>query len=168
MDLGLQGKRALVTGSTAGIGLAAAHALAREGALVIVNGRTTARVAHAVERIQHAIPDARVDGIAADLATRTGCDALIARQPELDVLVNNLGIFEPKRFEQISDEDWLRFFETNVQAVCDDRGNCGNDRLLVQRGGLGYDRRCAARRRWRRTFDRLTGWGCICHARLTL
>jgi NAD(P)-dependent dehydrogenase (short-subunit alcohol dehydrogenase family) len=114
MDLGLRDKRALVTGSTAGIGLATALALAAEGASITVNGRTAARVATAVEAIKSRLPGARVSGMAADLGTRAGCDTLIAQLPELDVLVNNLGIFEPKRFEQITDEDWLRFFETNV------------------------------------------------------
>jgi NAD(P)-dependent dehydrogenase (short-subunit alcohol dehydrogenase family) len=114
MELGLRDKRALVTGSTAGIGLAAALGLAREGARVTVNGRTEARVTSAIETIQRQVPGAEVGGIAADLGSRAGCDAVIGRLPELDVLVNNLGIFEPKRFEQITDADWLRFFETNV------------------------------------------------------
>jgi NAD(P)-dependent dehydrogenase (short-subunit alcohol dehydrogenase family) len=114
MDLGLRGKRVLVTGSTMGIGFAAAQLLAREGAAVIVSGRAESRVRDAVERVRAAAPGADVQGIAADLATAAGCDAVIARHPELDVLVNNMGIFEPKPFEQITDQDWLRFFETNV------------------------------------------------------
>ena len=114
MDLGLQGKRALVTGSTAGIGLATVRALAREGAHITLNGRTQARVDAAVDAIKRELPSATVTGIAADLGTRAGCDALIRQLPELDVLVNNMGIFEPKAFEQIPDEDWMRFFETNV------------------------------------------------------
>ena len=114
MDLGLKGKRALVTGSTAGIGLATARALAREGAHVTVNGRTEARVSKAVDRLKEELPDVTVDGIAEDLSSGAGCQALIDRLPEVDVLVNNLGIFEPKPFEQISDGDWIRFFETNV------------------------------------------------------
>jgi NAD(P)-dependent dehydrogenase (short-subunit alcohol dehydrogenase family) len=114
MDFGLKGKRALVTGSTAGIGLAIAKALAAEGAHVIVNGRTEARVAHAVETLRHEIAGAAVEGVTGDLGTAQGCEALIAQLPEVDILVNNLGIFEPKPFEQIPDEDWLRFFEVNV------------------------------------------------------
>ena len=114
MDLGLTGKRALVTGSTAGIGYAAAEALAREGAQVIVNGRTAPRVADAVERLKAAVPGAQVQGVAADLATAAGCADVVARHPSVDVLVNNMGIFEPKRFEDITDADWLRFFEANV------------------------------------------------------
>ncbi len=114
MDLGLRGKRALVTGSTAGIGLATARALAAEGAHVTVNGRTEARVRHAVEGIQAEVPGAIADGMPHDLGSAEGCQALIDRLPEVDILVNNLGIFEPKPFEEISDEDWLRFFEVNV------------------------------------------------------
>ena len=115
MNLGLQGKKALVTGSTAGIGFATAQALAAEGAHVTVNGRDPARVAAAVERLRRDLPaSASVDGVAADLSTGDGCRSLIARVPSVDVLVNNMGVFEPKPFEQITDEDWLRFFETNV------------------------------------------------------
>jgi NAD(P)-dependent dehydrogenase (short-subunit alcohol dehydrogenase family) len=108
MDLDLKGKTALVTGSTAGIGLAIATALAREGAAVIVNGRTQERVDHAV-RISGA-----AHGIAADLGTEAGARAVIERFPAVDILVNNLGIFEPKPFEEIPDSDWRRFFEVNV------------------------------------------------------
>jgi NAD(P)-dependent dehydrogenase (short-subunit alcohol dehydrogenase family) len=114
MDLGLEGKKALVTGSTAGIGFATARALASEGAYVTVNGRTEARVAGAVDRLKGELPGAVVNGITADLGTGDGCRALIDHLPDIDVLVNNLGIFEPKPFEQISDEDWIRFFEVNV------------------------------------------------------
>lgn len=114
MDLGIAGKRALVTGSTAGIGLATATALAREGARVVVNGRTDARVAEAVGQLRIDVPGVDVEGIAADLGTAAGCEAVVSRVPDVDILVNNLGIFEPKPFEEIPDEDWLRFFETNV------------------------------------------------------
>jgi NAD(P)-dependent dehydrogenase (short-subunit alcohol dehydrogenase family) len=114
MDLGLKGKRALVTGSTAGIGFATAELLAREGASVVVNGRTAERVDAAVRRIREAAPGASVSGVAADVGSAAGCDAVIAALPELDVLVNNMGIFEPKPFEQITDAEWLHFFEVNV------------------------------------------------------
>lgn len=114
MDLGLSDKRVLVTGSTAGIGLATARMLAAEGASVTVNGRTQARVDNAVAEILNELPHARVSGIAADLSHNEGCEALINLLPHTDVLVNNLGIFEPKSFGDITDEDWLRFFETNV------------------------------------------------------
>ena len=114
MDFGLQGKRALVTGSTAGIGFATALSLAREGAHVTVNGRTPSRVDSAARKLQREIPGAIVTGIAADLGCAAGCQTLIGQLPEVDVLINNLGMFEPKPFEQITDEDWTRIFETNV------------------------------------------------------
>ncbi len=114
MDLGLNGKLALVTGSTAGIGFATAEALAREGARVVVNGRTAARVDAALAELRKAAPNAEIQGVAADVSTAAGCARLIAAHPEADVLVNNMGIFEPRRFEEISDADWLRFFEANV------------------------------------------------------
>jgi NAD(P)-dependent dehydrogenase (short-subunit alcohol dehydrogenase family) len=114
MELGLKGRRALVTGSTAGIGLATARGLAAEGAEVTVNGRTQARVDAALAAIRTAVPDVRVDGIAADLSTAAGCDAVIRQLPSVDILVNNMGIFEPVPFERITDADWMRFFETNV------------------------------------------------------
>jgi NAD(P)-dependent dehydrogenase (short-subunit alcohol dehydrogenase family) len=114
MDLGLKGKRALVTGSTAGIGFATARALAAEGAHVTVNGRTQARVDSAVDALRWKISGATIRGIAADLSSGEGCEALIAQLPEIDVLVNNLAIYEMETFERISDDDWIRFFETNV------------------------------------------------------
>lgn len=110
MDLQLKGKTALVTGSTAGIGLAIAAALAKEGARVIVNGRTQKRVDAAMKR------SVAADGIAADLGEESGVSAVIARFPAVDILVNNVGIFEPKPFEQIADADWNRFFEVNVMS----------------------------------------------------
>jgi NAD(P)-dependent dehydrogenase (short-subunit alcohol dehydrogenase family) len=114
MDLGLRGKRALVTGSTAGIGYAAARALAAEGAHVTINGRTTQRVDGAVDRLKRESPGVLVDGVAADLGSAAGCRSMIEARPDVDILVNNMGIFEPKAFEAIPDEDWLRFFEINV------------------------------------------------------
>lgn len=114
MDLGLGSKLALVTGSTAGIGFATAEALAREGARVIVNGRTSARVESALQQLRRAVPHADIQGVAADVSSAAGCDSVIRAFPELDVLVNNMGIFEPKPFEDISDADWLRLFEANV------------------------------------------------------
>lgn len=109
MDLGLKGKRALVTGSTAGIGFAIAKLLAREGAFVYVNGRTEARVNKAVGEIE-----GKVDGVAADLGTEEGAATLFSRIDHLDILVNNLGIFETQPFLEIDDDDWRRFFEVNV------------------------------------------------------
>jgi NAD(P)-dependent dehydrogenase (short-subunit alcohol dehydrogenase family) len=114
MDLGLSGKTAVVSGSTAGIGLAIAASLAVEGAKVIVNGRTEARVSSAVERIRQRVKNADVRGIAADLGTSRGVEAFLQQAPDADILVNNLGIFEVKSFLDIPDSDWLRFFEVNV------------------------------------------------------
>ena len=116
MDLQLAGKRALVTGSTAGIGFAIARSLAAEGAEVVINGRGRAGVAAALERFQEAAPGAKVRGIAADLGTATGCEQLVEACPDVDILVNNMGIFDPKPFEEIPDEEWFHFFETNVMS----------------------------------------------------
>ena len=116
MDLQLDDKTALVTGSTAGIGHAIATTLAREGARVVVNGRTDERVRAAQEAIRDAVPDADVDGVAADLSGAKGVNALTDAVPTLDILVNNVGIFEPKDFAEITDDDWFRLFETNVMS----------------------------------------------------
>src|ERR1700738_5054133 len=114
MDLQLTNKKALVTGSTAGIGFAIASLLAEEGASVVVNGRSQRRVEEAVQRIRSERKSAQVMGVAADLGTKEGVNLLFRDVPTVDILVNNLGIFEPKPFAEISDEDWLRFFEVNV------------------------------------------------------
>jgi NAD(P)-dependent dehydrogenase (short-subunit alcohol dehydrogenase family) len=113
MDLQLKGKRALVTGSTAGIGYAIAASLAREGARVIVNGRSQGGVEEAATRLA-AETGGEVVGFAGDLGHADATEALVGAHPEVDILVNNLGIFEPKPFEEIPDADWLRFFEVNV------------------------------------------------------
>src|SRR6266481_2929514 len=114
MDLGLRGKIAVVSGSTAGIGLAIAAALAAEGAKVVVNGRTKLRVDAALISLQQSVPGADLRGVAADLGSTAGVDAFLRQVPAADVLVNNLGIFEPKPFLEIPDADWKRFFEVNV------------------------------------------------------
>jgi NAD(P)-dependent dehydrogenase (short-subunit alcohol dehydrogenase family) len=114
MDLQLDGKRALVSGSTAGIGYAIAEALAKEGAHVIVNGRTPARVEATVQKLTGAGLKGKVEGFSADLGTSEGVNQIVARYPDVEIVVNNLGIFEPKPFEQIPDADWFRFFEVNV------------------------------------------------------
>ena len=116
MDLKLQNRLALVSGSTAGIGFAIAEALAREGARVIVNGRTQAAVDQAVAKISAGLGTAAggVLGFAGDLSRAEVAEALFRAHPGVEILVNNLGIFEPKPFEEIPDEDWRRFFEANV------------------------------------------------------
>jgi len=116
MDLGLDGKTALVTGSTAGIGLATAIGLAREGARVIINGRTAARIDRARRQLLDEVPQATVLSAVGDLSSPAGAQAVVAAEPLVDVLVNNVGVFEAKTFEQISDDDWLRFFQTNVMS----------------------------------------------------
>jgi NAD(P)-dependent dehydrogenase (short-subunit alcohol dehydrogenase family) len=113
MDLQLSGKRALVSGSTAGIGLGIAEALAREGARVIVNGRTEGAVS-TTRAALHESTGADVDGFPGDLGTAAAADALVQAFPDVDIVVNNLGIFEPKPFEEIPDDDWRRFFDVNV------------------------------------------------------
>ncbi len=116
MKIDLTGKTALVTGSTAGIGLAIAKGLAGTGADVVVNGRSQAKVDAAIAAIGKAIPGAKVKGVAADVSTAEGCKALVAALPEVDILINNAGIFEPKGFFDIPDEDWTRFFDVNVMS----------------------------------------------------
>jgi len=116
MHIDLSSRTAIVTGSTAGIGLAIAKGLAGTGAHVVVTGRTQARVDEALAAIRATQPDAKLSGVAADLGTAEGAAHLIAEMPEADILVNNLGIFEPKAFFDIPDEDWQRFFEVNVMS----------------------------------------------------
>ena len=113
MQIDLTGKTAIVTGSTGGIGFATARGLAAAGADVVVNGRTQAAVDRAVGELASF---GKVRGIAADLATAAGCDALAAAVPACDVLINNMGIFEQKDFFDIPDADWSRFFDTNVMS----------------------------------------------------
>lgn len=116
MDLGLTGKTALVTGSTNGIGKAIAACLAREGATVLINGRDEAKVRSTIAELQRLHPQAQLKPAAADLGTERGCAALTAQHPTLDILINNLGIFEPVGFFDIPDADWFRFFEVNVMS----------------------------------------------------
>ena len=117
MNLHLDNKLALVSGSTKGIGHAIAVGLAREGARVIVNGRSQKSVDDALAKLREQVPDAKAEGFAGgSRRARAQVDAIVARYPAVDVLVNNLGIFDPKPFDDIPDEDWQRFFETNVMS----------------------------------------------------
>jgi NAD(P)-dependent dehydrogenase (short-subunit alcohol dehydrogenase family) len=116
MNLQLRNKTALVTGSTAGIGFAIASLLAQEGAAVLMNGRSQRRVDEGIERIRQKQRDLHVTGVAADLGTREGVEKLTCAVPEIDILVNNLGIYEAKPFSEITDDEWLRFFEINVMS----------------------------------------------------
>ena len=121
MDLQLRGRHALVTGSTAGIGRAIARALAEEGARVTINGRHAEGVSAALQRLRADCPDADLHGVAADVGTAEGCARLLdavaaADAPPVDILVNNLGIFDPKPFVAIADADWQRFFDVNVMS----------------------------------------------------
>jgi NAD(P)-dependent dehydrogenase (short-subunit alcohol dehydrogenase family) len=116
MVIDLAGKRAIVTGSTSGIGFAIARGLAEAGAAVVLNGRTQKSVDVAMERLARHLPQIKVEGAAADLAAPAGVAAFVKRVSETDILVNNLGIFEPKPFGEIADEDWQRLFETNVMS----------------------------------------------------
>jgi len=114
MDLQLKNKKALVTGSTAGIGYAIALQLAKEAVAVIVNGRTSERVENAVAKIKTESGNDKVSGVTADFASAESVENLIIALPAVDILVNNVAIFEPKAFADITDEDWLRFYEINV------------------------------------------------------
>ncbi|RUT25649.1 oxidoreductase [Asaia sp. W19] len=116
LALDLSGKKALVTGSTGGIGLAIATRLAEAGAHVIVNGRGEERTSAAIETIRKGIPQASLTGFAGDVAKPKIIATLVESHPDIDVLVNNLGIFEEVPFGEISDEEWLRFFEINVMS----------------------------------------------------
>ena len=117
MDLQLADKRVFISGSTQGIGYAVALACAREGASVVVSGRTQARVAEAVDRLRAQAPGADISGLAADIADPAQADALLESLGEVDILVNNAGIFDVAPFAQIDDEEWSRYFEINVMAA---------------------------------------------------
>lgn len=116
MQIDLNGMKAIVTGSTGGIGLASAKGLAAAGATVLVNGRKQDHVDRAVDAVKDAVTDAKVEGFAGDLGTAEGCDALVKAHPHCDILVNNVGIFGPKDFFETPDEVWTQFFETNVMS----------------------------------------------------
>jgi NAD(P)-dependent dehydrogenase (short-subunit alcohol dehydrogenase family) len=116
MNIDLKGKTALVTGSTSGIGHAIAKGLAVAGANVVINGRTQAKVDTALAAVAKAAPGSKIAGVAADVSTAAGCKTLTETLPDVDILINNVGIFEPKDFFETPDEDWSRFFDVNVMS----------------------------------------------------
>jgi NAD(P)-dependent dehydrogenase (short-subunit alcohol dehydrogenase family) len=116
MIIDLTGRKAVVSGSTGGIGRAIAEGLAKAGASVVINGRGEDRVAAALREMRAAIPSAKLEGIAADLATAEGVASFIGKAADADILVNNLGTAIPKAFEDLKDEDWLGLFQTNVMS----------------------------------------------------
>lgn len=116
MDMELRDRRAFVTGSTAGIGFAIARGLAAEGARVILNGRTADSVERAIARLGQEVPGAKVEGAVGDASKAEACQEVFSRFPEVDILVNNLGVFDQKQFADITDADWSRIFETNVMS----------------------------------------------------
>lgn len=116
MQLNLQGKTALVTGSTSGIGKAIALSLVSEGATVLINGRREEKVNQTIQEIQAKYPDATLKSVVADLGTEQGCQKVIRQYAEVDILINNLGIFEPVEYFDISDEDWFKLFEVNIMS----------------------------------------------------
>ena len=114
MDLQLKDKTALITGSTAGIGYGIARQLLKEGAHVIINGRTEKRINSAINQLQNSIPKCNVSGCVADFSNKQQIDQLISAHDSVDILINNVGIFAPKPFEEITDDEWFHFFEVNV------------------------------------------------------
>ena len=117
MQINLSGKRAIITGSTAGIGFAIAQGLANAGADVVVTGRTQARVDKAIAKIKQAAPNVNVEGVAVDLGSAEGCQTLIEQQPNADILINNVGIFGPQDFFEVDDATWQQFFDINIMSA---------------------------------------------------
>jgi NAD(P)-dependent dehydrogenase (short-subunit alcohol dehydrogenase family) len=117
MHIDLSGKHAIISGSTAGIGFAIAQGLANAGANVVITGRTQERVDEAIAAIKKDVPNAKAEGVAADLGTAEGCQTLISQQPDTDILVNNLGIFDPQDFFEVDDATWQQFFDVNIMSA---------------------------------------------------
>lgn len=117
MQIDLNGKHAIITGSTAGIGFAIAQGLANAGADVVITGRTQARIDEAIAAIKKDVPNAKATGVAADLGTTEGCQTLIEQQPSTDILINNVGIFGPQDFFEVDDATWQQFFDVNIMSA---------------------------------------------------
>ncbi|MGM0544926.1 MAG: SDR family NAD(P)-dependent oxidoreductase [Pseudomonadota bacterium] len=117
MQIDLSGKHAIITGSTAGIGFAIAEGLANAGAEVVITGRTQQRVDDAIATLKQHAPNAKATGVAADLGTAEGCQALTDQQPETDILINNVGIFGPQDFFEVDDATWQQFFDVNIMSA---------------------------------------------------
>ena len=126
MNIDLSGKTALVTGSTAGIGFAIAKGLAAAGAIVVLNGRDESRTQAAVTKLKREVEDADARGVARDVGTEAGCDAIVSALPAVDILVNNAGIFGPQDFSETLDEEWERFFRVNGRGF----GSKLNERIM--------------------------------------
>lgn len=116
MDLKIANKIALITGSTQGIGFATAKKLCEEGVNVIINGRNENKVNNAVMKLKAQFNNVKIIGITADLKDNEGCNKLISQVGHIDILINNLGIFEPKEFKDITEEEWLHMFNVNVMS----------------------------------------------------
>jgi len=116
MDLKLQGKKAFITGSTAGIGFATAQSLAREGATILLNGRTEEKLKVAIQKLQQEFPKVSISGLAADFSAADEVEKLLEKLPEIDILINNVGIYTTGAFFETADEDWYRQFEVNVMS----------------------------------------------------
>ena len=116
MDLKIKGKIALVTGSTQGVGFSTAKKLCQEGVNVYINGRTESKVNTAVQKLKNEFPEVEIKGVVANLKDIQGCNYLISKIPHIDILINNLGIFEPKNFEDITEKEWLDMFNINVMS----------------------------------------------------
>ena len=149
MDLQLENKLALVSGSTAGIGFAIAKALAAEGARVIINGRTEPRVAQAISALRTSAPKAELESFALDLSQAGAAAEAAKRFPDVDILVNNLGMYEPKPFEETTDSDWQAIIETNFMSggaaiaalpAAHEEGGLGPDHFHLERVGGEYPR----------------------------
>lgn len=116
MDLKIKGKIALITGSTQGVGFATAKKLCEEGVNVYINGRDSSKVQIAVQKLKNEFPNVEIKGVVANLKDLEGCNYLISQIPHVDILINNLGVFEPRNFVDISEKEWLDMFNINVMS----------------------------------------------------